>query len=97
MRVGARGDAFYVVLDGQARVETPAGHAHALEPGDFFGELALLDGAPRSATVTASGELTTLRIGQSAFAKMLREEPTIGVGLAKGLATIARDLRSAED
>jgi len=97
VRVGARGDAFYVILDGQARVETPDGHGHALESGDFFGELALLDGAPRSSTVTATGELTTLRIGKSAFVQLSREEPTIGVGLAKGLAAIVRDLQSAED
>jgi CRP-like cAMP-binding protein len=97
VRVGARGDAFHVVLDGRARVETASGHGHALEPGDHFGELALLDGAPRAATVTATAELTTLRIGRSAFVKLLREEPTMGVGLAKGLVAIVRDLQSAAD
>jgi CRP-like cAMP-binding protein len=96
VRAGARGDAFYVILAGAARVETPDGHGRALGPGGFFGELALLDGGPRSATVTATGELTTLRIGQSAFAKLLREEPTMAVGLAKGLAAIVRGLQPAE-
>ena len=97
VRVGARGDAFHVILDGPARVEAPDGHGHALEPGDFFGELALLDGAPRSATVTATGELTTLRIGRPAFVRLLREEPTIAVGLAKGLVAIVRELESTAD
>jgi CRP/FNR family transcriptional regulator, cyclic AMP receptor protein len=96
VRTGVRGDAFYVILDGCAGAETPDGHAHGLEPGDFFGELALLDDAPRSATVTARSELTTLRIGRTEFAKLLREEPTIAVGLARGLAAIVRDLQPAE-
>jgi CRP-like cAMP-binding protein len=95
LRAGARGDAFYVILDGRARAETPDGHGHGLAPGDFFGELALLDDAPRSATVTAGSELTTLRIGRPEFAKLLREEPTIAVGVARGLAAIVRDLQPA--
>ena len=95
VREGARGDAFFIVLAGQARVETPDGRGHGLGPGDYFGELALLDGAPRAATVTASDDLTTLRIGQAAFGKLLRDEPTIGVGLARGLAAIVRDLATA--
>lgn len=96
VRAGVRGDAFYVILDGRAGAETPDGHARGLEPGDCFGELALLDDAPRSATVTARSELTTLRIGRTEFAKLLREEPTIAVGLARGLAAIVRGLQPAE-
>jgi len=95
VRAGVRGEAFYVVLDGRARVERPDGHKHGLGPGDFFGELALLDDAPRSATVVAAGELTTLRVGRPAFAKLLREEPTVAVGLARGLAAIVHDLQPA--
>ena len=96
VRAGVRGDAFYVILDGRAGAQTPGGHAHGLEPGDCFGELALLDDAPRSATVTAGSKLTTLRIGRTEFAKLLREEPTIAVGLARGLAAIVRGLQPAE-
>jgi CRP-like cAMP-binding protein len=95
-RAGVRGDAFYVILDGVARVDTAAGHEHTVGPGDFFGEFALLDGAPRSATVTATEPLTTLRIGQPDFEKLLRADPAIAVGLAKGLAAIVRDLAPAE-
>lgn len=95
-RAGVRGEAFYVILDGAARVDTADGHEHTLGPRDFFGEFALLDGAPRSATVTATGPLTTLRIGQSDFEKLLRADPAIAVGLARGLAAIVRDLAPAE-
>jgi len=95
VRAGARGDAFYVILDGSAQVKTPAGHTLKLSEGDYFGELALLDGAPRAATVTASGDLATARISRAAFLKLLKDEPVIGVGLAHGLVAIVRDLQEA--
>ena len=61
---GARGDSLHIVLNGRARVRTPGGHTRALGADDCFGELALIDGAPRSATVTAVGELTTAKLTQ---------------------------------
>jgi len=96
VRAGARGDAFYVVLDGHARAETPDGHTKAMGPGEFFGELALLDGAPRSATVTAVDELTTARIARTDFQRLLSKEPAIAAGLVNGLVAIVRDLQRAE-
>jgi CRP-like cAMP-binding protein len=93
VRAGARGDAFYVVLDGSARVRTPDGHTRDLHEGDYFGELSLLDGAPRAATVSAIGSLATARIARTAFLKLLREEPALGMGLAHGLVAIVRDLQ----
>ena len=90
---GAPGNAFYVIIDGHAEVKTPEGQARPLGPGEFFGELALLDGAPRAATITATDELTVQRVARSAFQKMLREDPTIAVGLNKGLIGIIRDLQ----
>ena len=58
---GARGDSMHIILNGRARVRTPGGHTRTLGDDDCFGELALLDGGNRSATVTAVGELTTAR------------------------------------
>ncbi len=94
MRACGRGNAFYVILDGGAKVTPAKGRGRTLTEGDYFGELALLDGAPRSATVTAVGALTTARIARTAFGKLLKEEPAIGVGLAHGLVAIVRDLQS---
>ncbi len=96
VRAGARGDAFYVILDGSAEVRTPDGATTSLQPGDHFGELALLDGAPRSATVSVVGELTMARIARSAFLKLLREEPTIALGLLPGLVGIVRELQAKQ-
>jgi CRP-like cAMP-binding protein len=93
VRAGAQGNAFFVILDGSAEVITPAGHRHTLKAGDYFGELALLDGAPRAATVEASSSLATAKISRTAFQRLLKEEPAIGVGLAQGLVAIIRDLQ----
>ena len=95
VHAGSRGDSFYIVLDGSAEVRTADGSTVSLQPGGYFGELALLDGAPRSATVSAVGELTAARIARGAFLKLLREEPTIAVGLLPGLVGIVRDLQRA--
>ena len=94
VREGARGDAFYIILDGGAQVTAPKGRGKELGEADYFGELALLDGAPRSATVTAIGTLTTARISRTAFLNLLKEEPAMGAGLAQGLVALVRDLQS---
>ncbi len=95
VRAGTPGDAFYVIVDGAAEYRALDGETGTLLPGDYFGELALIDGAPRAATVTSIGELTTVRIGRSAFRKLLREEPAIAVGLLPGLVAIVRQLQAS--
>jgi CRP-like cAMP-binding protein len=93
VRAGTAGSAFYVLIDGVARVVTPKGRARRLRPGDFFGEMALLDDAPRSADVIADGEVLTMTITRSAFGKLVRSEPALAQEL---LRTLAARLRAAE-
>jgi len=95
VRVGTRGDAMHVILDGSAVVQPTAGPERRLEPGDCFGELALVDGASRAATVVAAGELATARIAGPGFRRMLREEPLVAVGLLPGLVRVIRDLQTS--
>jgi CRP/FNR family transcriptional regulator, cyclic AMP receptor protein len=76
-------------------VVTSAGHRRGLNEGDYFGELALLDGAPRAATVQASCSVAAARISRASFMKLLRSDPEIAVGLAQGLVAIVRDLQEA--
>ena len=95
VRAGSAGDAFFLMLDGTARVEPLVGRGRTLGVGESFGELALLDGAPRSATVTAVDEVTVGRISRPSFSKLLREEPGVAVGLARALVVIVRDLQAA--
>ena len=92
VRAGAPGDAFFAILEGRAELRTPVGHTRVLEANDFFGELALIDGAPRAATVVSAGDVTVARIERPAFLKLLREEPLIALGLARGVVATIRDL-----
>jgi CRP/FNR family cyclic AMP-dependent transcriptional regulator len=86
---GERGDSFYLMLDGRARVR---GTSRALGPGDFFGEIALLDGGPRSATVTATTGVRTMKLPRRAFVKALEEDPRIGLAIMEELAGRVRRL-----
>jgi CRP-like cAMP-binding protein len=74
VRLGEPGDTFYVILDGHALVVRATGRPLKLHTGDFFGELALIENAPRSADVIATGDVTALAIGHTAFKKLLRSE-----------------------
>lgn len=94
VRLGQPGDALHVLLDGAVSVRIPDRPARTLEAGAVIGELALLDGGPRSATVVAQGEVVTLTVPAAAFRKLLRAEPTLAVAIAEELA---RRLRAADE
>jgi CRP-like cAMP-binding protein len=73
---GAPADFFYVILGGEAKASwKPA--ARALTIGDYFGELGLLRGEPRSATVIATTELHVMRLPKRGFDSMLERNPSI--------------------
>jgi CRP-like cAMP-binding protein len=94
VRQGGPGDAFFVILDGDAAVVRSRGlPSIALAPGDSFGEMALLDGGERSATVVAQSDVLCLRLGRTPFTKMLKQEPDIALAL---LQHLTRRLRAAE-
>jgi len=90
IHAGRPGSTFYVILDGQARVELPKGKGVKLHVGDAFGEMSLLDDAPRSADVVAASELLVMEIGRTAFTKLLRREPQISLALLRVLAARLR-------
>jgi CRP/FNR family transcriptional regulator, cyclic AMP receptor protein len=90
---GSAGAEFFVIMDGKARVTRRGRKVAELGPGDFFGELALLDRAPRNATVVAETPMEVLVLGQREFGGLIDEVP----GLAhKLLAGLARRLREAD-
>ncbi len=74
---GTRGREFFVLLEGSAEVQSDARPLPSLGPGDFFGEIALVTDAPRTATVTASTEVRALVITDRAFRELLRTSPEI--------------------
>ena len=92
-RAGQAGDEFFLILDGSARVDVSPRKRAKLKPGDYFGEMSLLDGGPRSATVTADTPLRVLVIKRRDFATLLREAPDLTQSL---LATLSRRVRQAE-
>jgi CRP/FNR family transcriptional regulator, cyclic AMP receptor protein len=90
---GDTGDAFYVVVDGEATVQRNGRRITTLRPGDYFGELALLDAAPRNATVVADGPVTVAVLGARVFSVLLKELPNMSDKLLRGMA---RRLREAD-
>jgi CRP-like cAMP-binding protein len=92
-RSGQPGEEFFLILDGSARVEVSARKRSRLQPGQYFGEMSLLDGGPRSATVVADTPLRLLVIKRRDFATLLREAPELTQSL---LTTLSRRVRVAE-
>ncbi len=83
---GDPGEGFFVVESGHVRITAAAGDQDVrllatIGPGDFFGEMAVLDGAPRSATATAEDETKTLFLGRDEFLKLLSEQPRFTLNL----------------
>lgn len=68
---------FYLILDGEAEVVTDGEHVASLGPGDHFGELAVIDGEPRSATVRATTRIRALRLIADDFQRLLRATPEL--------------------
>jgi CRP-like cAMP-binding protein len=82
----------HVLLDGQAKVEINGRTRRRLGPGDFFGEIALLDGGPRSATVTTTAPAQVLFIARWNFRELLSDQPKLAL---KMLEAVAAKLRTA--
>jgi CRP-like cAMP-binding protein len=90
---GSPGETFHVLLEGEAKVTRGGRRLNRLIPWDFFGEIALIDGGPRTASVVAETPVKTLTIDRAKFRKMLEEDTSIGV---KMLEELARRLRNNE-
>lgn len=87
---GEVGDAAYVIIEGQCDVtiDTPNGSLTLATVGqdDFVGEIAILCDVPRTATVTATDEVTVLKISKDLFLRMISEFPQMGVEVMRELA-----------
>jgi len=88
---GDVGTEFFVILDGTANVARHGRKVATLGPGSFFGDLALLDRAPRNATVTAETPMELAVIGQREFSALIDEVPGFAHKLLAGLARRLRD------
>jgi CRP/FNR family transcriptional regulator, cyclic AMP receptor protein len=83
-----------VVLDGTAEVSVNGARRPSMAPGDYFGEISMIDGAPRSATVVAGPDgLKTFRLSALAFAPVM-DNPVVARTLLKALCARIRALES---
>jgi CRP/FNR family cyclic AMP-dependent transcriptional regulator len=92
-RAGEPGQEFFLIMDGTAHVEVSPKKQLRLGPGAFFGEMSLIDGGPRSATVVAETALRLLVINRRNFATLLTQIPDLTLSL---LEVLSKRVRQAE-
>jgi CRP/FNR family cyclic AMP-dependent transcriptional regulator len=88
---GEPGHEFYVIDEGEAAIERDGQAVAKLRTGDYFGELALLDRGPRSATVRALSDCRLYVLGDVSLAALLNEVPALAQKLLAALATRLRE------
>ena len=93
-RQGEIGTGFFIVVDGRVRVVRDAQVIATLGPGEFFGELSVLDGQPRNAQVVAEEPTRCLALPTWEFERVLLEHPQLALAILRGLA---RRLRAVVD
>lgn len=91
------GDALHIVAEGAVKIVLPSAEGEeaiiaSLKPGDFFGQLALLDGSPRSATATALEHTETLALPRDQFLRLVTEDPRLVTALLRAIAGELRRL-----
>jgi flavin reductase (DIM6/NTAB) family NADH-FMN oxidoreductase RutF len=91
VREGDPGDELFVILDGEARVERKGSALATFRAGEFFGEIAVFDGRPRSADVVAATRLRTLAVSRELIREALTREPTAAWAMLETLAVRFRD------
>ncbi len=90
IRQGDPASEFFVVTEGALEIRVGGRVVNALGPGDFLGELALLFGAPRTATAVVTAPASLLVMDKDAFGALLADHPAVE---AKVLATVAQRMR----
>ncbi|MFZ0665617.1 MAG: cyclic nucleotide-binding domain-containing protein [Acidimicrobiales bacterium] len=96
--VVAAGDSdarFYLIVEGTAKVVVKGRKRAEVGPGAYFGEMAVIDGQPRSASVIALTDLETLSASRWNFEAMLKSEPTVMLAVLKELSNRLRECNSS--
>jgi CRP-like cAMP-binding protein len=89
-REGASGHEFFIVIDGAVEIERQGERVATLRAGDFLGEIALIDGRPRTATARAVGPTRLLVVGHAAFHDLLEQFPEVARSVLSALAERVR-------
>ena len=85
-RQGGAGHHFAIITEGTANVVIDGTVVAVLGPGDFFGEISLLDDGPQTATITAVTDISLEIIGHAEFTQFLRESPSVTRNIMRGIA-----------
>jgi CRP-like cAMP-binding protein len=93
---GDRGDAMFIMLSGAAEVDV-GGRFHRIEPGNVLGEMAVMAGKGRIATVTAVEDVEALRISAADFERILLERPRFAVTILKREVERLREVQQRID
>jgi CRP/FNR family transcriptional regulator, cyclic AMP receptor protein len=91
-RQGEIGTGFFVVIEGEARVVRDGQELARLRPGDFFGEMSVIDGLPRVAQVVTTAPTRCLALASWEFERLILDHPTIGLAILRGLSARLRSL-----
>ena len=94
-RQGDVGTGFFLVASGSVRVVRDGETIAKLGPGDFFGELSVLDGQPRIAQVIADEPTVCLALASWDFEAVVKEQPAVALAILRGLAGRLRELTEA--
>jgi CRP/FNR family cyclic AMP-dependent transcriptional regulator len=89
---GRSGDEFFVIVDGNVRVERDGRELAVLGPGSFLGEMSLVDEGPRTATATTTSSGRLLVIGHREFHSLMDRYPSIETCILRSLAKRVRQL-----
>lgn len=93
---GQSGADFFVLLSGAADVTRKGRKIAKMAPGDFFGEIALVDGGPRTATVTTTAPSRCLVLGPRQFQNVLHQDTDIAHSVMKALSLRVREAGAAK-
>lgn len=94
-RQGDVGSGLFIIASGAVRVVRDGDTIATLGPGEFFGELSVLDGQPRTAQVVAAGPTVCLALSTWEFEAVVRERPDVALAIMRGLAGRLRGLTEA--
>jgi CRP-like cAMP-binding protein len=90
VKEGEEGESFFVILSGEAKVKVKGRTVNRAIPGDHFGEISLLDGGVRTASVVSETPLTVLMIHRPAFQKLLKKDPSLSMQMLRSMARLVR-------
>ena len=96
-RQGEIGTGFFLIVSGSVRVIRGGEDVAVLEPGEFFGELSVLDGLPRTAQVVSREPTRCLALASWDFEQALLDSPTLALSILRGLATRLRSVTEQQN